>query len=65
MCRREEMGASPLEGDSHVAHKAFSFFRQGEKQIGGQGTRWLYYRVDVISLSRPIDAIVLKTSKQN
>lgn len=39
------MGDSPLEEDFHVAHKAFSFFRQGEKQIGSQGTRWLYYRV--------------------
>lgn len=69
MCRREETGDSPLEGDSHVAHKAFSFFRQGEKQIGSQGLGgfikgWVFTVPDVISLSRPIAAIVPKTSKQ-
>lgn len=43
MCRRGEMGDSPLEGDSYVTHKAFSFLRKkclagggGEKQIGSQ-----------------------------
>lgn len=68
MCRREEMGDSPLEGDSHVAHKAFSFFGQGEKQIGrGLGgfiTGWVFTVLDVIFLSRPIAAIVPTTSKQ-